>query len=449
MFRERYRDIAAATVNPKTGGRTIHYGKALGLRRALLEETFFDLVKLHYIQEYFKTKPEESSAEGMNEFIKNSFVKTKETPVVEYRDTEQHRFFIIQGYGEFYMLGFRYKDGALRYDGMYKAIVFDKIWNDINLAMEFVKQHAGAIFKYPERAKLFRKYLMEDANDYPNSDELKREIKEIFLPFAAAELTEQVEQDLQEAVEQMQGRAEATRALEAFTSERLSDSLSRIVPYEEPRQTMLQPFSEQYGLKLWTTLYEKHPLPKKVAERIKMFLMNNFWSIFVLLVPYEISSSRRLEEEITADNRSAIAFKEVMSGFLDSLKQSLFVAKGGYGQAAYMVSKENLAWLYADELALKEVYIKYSADHPEIMSLFKKLYRWTKDVDEQIELEQIAQARRDQALKQYLRSYEEELEQEDLPPKRMLKKVLLPEDKEAIETFRIEGYTWNQLKTAM
>ncbi|CAL7963591.1 hypothetical protein GAMM_50001 [Gammaproteobacteria bacterium] len=428
------------------------------LRKKLLEETFIDLVKKHYAESYFKTKPDIASVAGLQDFIKSDYIaEPKEAAVVIF---QKKRFMVIDGFGERYGITFEYRDGQLIYDNIYADAVFDDIWDDINLIMEFVKENSGGMTR--DRAELFRQYLIEDADDYANSNDLKQQIREIFLRFDIEELRQQVEEDILEDIKEKRGVSEGKAgktALEVFAKERFSVAAVGIAPYEDTRQTLIQPFVEQYGVKLWTTLYEKAPLPKKSIERIRRFLMNNYYELFLQLVPYEISHSKKLEEDIAADNKDAMEFKSVMTRFLESLKGSLLVTSGGYGKASYVCTKDNLAMLYADELALKEVYKKYSSAYPEVMALFKKMYRWTKDCDAEIELEQELQNKKDRALEQYLYSYEEELAQADAPPRSLLKreitkkkipnKAITPEDEELANALIREGYQWNQQQIAI
>lgn len=421
------------------------------LRKKLLEETFVDLIKKRYAEEYLKTSPEAPSTRDFQDFIKRDYVTESETAVAIFK---KQGFEVIEGVSE-YTIFFEYKDDQLIYDDVHADEVFDAIWSDIDLIMEFVTKHLGGISI--ERAKLFRQYLMEDAEAYPNANEIKQQIKIIFLPFEVAELIERVREDILEDIRISGSVSQAGTALEVFTGERFSIAVSGIVPYEDPRQTWRQPFAEQHGLKLWTTLYEKAPLPDKSIERIRRFLMSNFFELFLYLIPYGVSSSKKLEQDIAANNQNAKEFKRVLTDLLDSSGSSgnILITKGGYGKAAYLITKDNLSMLYADELALKEVYTKYSSNNLELKALFKKMYRWTKDTDEQTELEKALQKARDKALKQYLYSYEEELAQEDIPARRLLKKVNVnigvgtDIDTTTLKELEKEGFSWNQKQIAM
>lgn len=432
------------------------------LRKKLLEETFVELVKKRYAEEYLKASPETPTVKGFQDFIKRDYVveserneKSEETAVVVSKKLTKKGFEVVEGFSE-YTIFFEYKDGQLIYDDVHADEVFDAIWSDIDLITEFVSLHLGGISK--ERIKLFRQYLMEDAEAYPNANELKQQIKTIFLPFETADLIERVREDILEEIKISDG-AKVGYALEVFTAERIGIAVSGVVPYEDTRQTWRQPFAEQYGLKLWTTLYEKVPLPDKSIERIRRFLMSNFFELFLYLIPYEVSGSKKLEQDIAANNPITKEFKRVLTELLDSsgTSSSILITQGGYGKAAYLVTKNNLSMLYADELALKEVYAKYSSDYPELKALFKKMYRWTKDTDEQIELEKALQKSRDKALKKYLYSYEEELAQEDIPARRLLKKVNVSAginagvdiDTATLKELEKEGYQWNQQQIAM
>ncbi len=432
------------------------------LRKKLLEETFIDLVKKRYVEEYLKTSPESPSVKGLQEFVKSNYVtNSEETAVAVFR---KQGFKVIDRssrISEYYSIIFEYKDGELIYDDIHADAVFDEIWSDIDLILEFVGKHIGFIVSTSkERARLFRRYLMEDAEAYPNSNEIKQRIKAIFLQLEVIELVQSIREDILEEMK-LAGGSELNTALEIFVSEKFSFAFSGIVPYEDTRQTLRQPFADQYGLRLWTTLYEKAPLPRKSVERVRRFLMVNFYELFLFLVPYEISSSKRLEQDVAAGNKLAAEFKFVMTGFLDESSTSIssgniLITKGGYGRASYLITKENLSMLYADELALKEVYEKYSFSHPEIKSLFKKIYRWTKDLDEQIELENALRVRREKGLKKYLYSYEEEVMQADVPVRKLLKKADTKKVNETSETEELmqeieklkkEGFLWNQQQT--
>ena len=417
------------------------------LRKKLLEEVFINLVKKHYVDSYLNTKS--VSAElaklkdfaGIQEFIKKDYAAGLK------------RFMIIDGFGERYGITFEYRNDQLIYDNVYADAVFDDIWDDINLILEFIRKHVADITQ--SQIKLFRQYLIEDADDYPNSNDLKQQIREIFLMFDAEELRQQVEEDILEYVKEKQGEGtpEGKTALEVFTKERISTTIAGIVPYEDTRQTLIQPFVEQYGVKLWTTLYEKAPLPSKSIERIRRFLMNNYYNLFLQLVPYEISHSKKLEEDIAAGSKDATEFKSVMTSFLSLKGSSLLVTNGGYGKASYVITEKNLAMLYADELALKEIYKKYSPTDPALAALFKKMYRWTKDCDAETLLENELQNKKDRALKQYIYSYGEEVMQDDAPPRNLLKKVATkvaandaaPELASMIK----EAYQWNQQQIAI
>ena len=304
----RYRDRRQK--DPITGKAKVAPLQPLRKRIELLETMFVDLVKKHYINEYLRTTSE-PSLEGLDEYIKSIYTERQETAVMEYKGPVKKRFFVVEGYGNFYMVEFEYRDGELVYDAPYSGAVFETIWNDIDLAIAFARQHIGGISR--EQAKIFKEYLIEDANDYPNSDQLKEEIKKLFLPYAVEELKEQVAKDLLEEIERKPASAKAVNALERYIEQKTSAYVyGGIVPYQEPKLAVLQPRAEQYGLKMWTALYEYAELPEKIAERIRYFLMSNFWEVFVKLTPYNISHSKKLEEDIAAGNRDAIAFKEVM-----------------------------------------------------------------------------------------------------------------------------------------
>jgi hypothetical protein len=394
------------------------------LRKKLLEKTFIGLVKKRYVEEYLKTNPENPSVKGFQEFVKRDYASSSEETAAAI--LKKQGFKIVDSFfpfSEYYTIVFEYRDGELIYDDIHADEVFDEIWRDIDLILEFVSKHIGFIVGASRGdAELFKQYLMEDAEAYPNSNEIIGRIKEIFLPLEFSELVEDIRKDLLEEMRLPCGGRESSTALELFVEEEFNFAFSGIVPYEDTRQTLRQPFTEQHGLKLWTAMYEKSPLPPKSIERIRRFLMTNFYELFLYLIPHEILSSKKLEQDINNGNTQALEFKAVMTDFLNSLNPpSIFITEGGYGKASYMLTPANLSVLYADELALREAYRKFS-HYPQIKGLFTKLYRWTKDLDAAMELENSLNTRKEKERKRYLYSYEEEEKQKDDLPRRLLKK---------------------------
>ncbi|CAL7960053.1 hypothetical protein GAMM_130007 [Gammaproteobacteria bacterium] len=303
-----------------------------------------------------------------------------------------------------------------------------KMWDDIDVMLDWVRKYVRALPK--ETAEQFRRYLEEDTNDYSNKKELMKEITEIFIFLEEIKLFEAIKKEMvKPPITEGKGQ--------------LANDIAYSVPgigYSEiePQRFLLSPYYPQQGTMTGVAFkaYQHIDLPEGVQNIFRDFLMRNYWDIFVRLTPFSTAGSKKLENDIAAGDMKAKNFEEAMLGLLDANNGKILVTKGGFGEARYLVTKDSLSMLYSDELGLKEVYIKYSRFYPEIKIAFHQNYRWTKNLDDQIKFDDEVIKRREKAIRQY-RYYESEQE-DDIPIRSMLKKRLLPEEKELLEAFKKE-----------